>query len=646
MFEVFTPVESHLQPTSSLNPNRWRKLLQHYPDSQFPELLAGIATYGARAGYEGPLLRIRGPNHSSAFRISDEISANIQAEVSAGRVLEISSLPQFYVISPLGAVEKRANGTRTGWRRIHDLSFPKGASVNDGIPAHYGTLLYQTLDDAIRLIGHHGRHTVLRKRDLKDAFRMIPLSPLDYWLFLFEWKGKLYVDIFLPFGLRTSPFIFNLFSEGLHWILEWLFDRPLVHYLDDFLLINDPDPEFFGQISSYLGLFEKTGKREDGWVVNFLGIELDSDAMEARLPQDKRERALAGVQNLLVKGSVSHHSLEKLLGFLSFCSRVVPLGRPFLRNLFNLLRKLSQLHPQALRRLSAPARRDLQWWVAFLPHWSGIRLINPMRKVIKVYTDASGAKGIGGWFRQSAFTTRLPRQYRSKHIDWKEAYALLFALAKWGSSWYGHTVIAMCDNSVIVSALNSKSVKGEAIHPLQLIFLTAALNDIDLLSEWLSTKENWIADALSRFQIDKVTNLFPQFQDPSFQLRRETGKPMSELRAKLQTFFGTDSLPELEPDTLSQSTSSNNLLLNPESRHSPHPSHFSRTGTPTQSRKHRRRPPKATSLHYAAIMSTSDFPQQSLTTRDLNGSSVGQNGSTVRRQFGTEKRSPKRSWFP
>ena len=89
-------------------------------------------------------------------------------------------------------------------------------------PPIMGLSFIKTLDDAIRLIGHHGRHTVLRKR-------VIPLSLLDYWLFLFEWKGKLYVDIFLPFGLRTSPLIFNLFSEGLHWILEWLFDCQLVH---------------------------------------------------------------------------------------------------------------------------------------------------------------------------------------------------------------------------------------------------------------------------------------------------------------------------------------------------------------------------------------------------------------------------------
>jgi hypothetical protein len=157
----------------------------------------------------------------------------------------------------------------------------------------------------------------------------------------------------------------------------------------------------------------------------------------------------------------------------------------------------------------------------------------------------------------------------------KEGYALLFALAKWGRLWYGHTVIAMCDNSVIVSGINSKSVKGEAILPLQLILLTAALNDIELISEWLSTKKNWIADALSRFQIDKVANLFPQFQHPFSQHRHETGKPMSEVQAQLRTFFGMDSLPELEPDTLPPSNSFNVSPLDPDVLRSPHPSHFS-----------------------------------------------------------------------
>lgn len=348
-FQLVTPLPRDIpSPRSTLRPKRWRQLLHHYPDQALPALLAGIAQHGARVGYEGLFVRLRSRNHSSVFRIPQAITNNIHLELALGRIKEVTSLPQFYIISPLGAVEKKHNGMRTGWRRIHDLSSPFGCSVNDGISKAYGTLLYQTLDDAITLIAKHGRCAILHKHDLQDAFRTIPLSPYDYWLFLFEWDGKLFVDIFLPFGLRTSPFIFNLFSEAFHWILEFIYNRNLVHYLDDFLLINDPDPDFFGSLASYLGLFEKTEKREDGFTVRFLGVELDSEAMEVRLPKDKHIRAINEVQRFLHRRSVSHRALEKLLGFLSFCARVIPLGRPFLRNLFNLLHKLSYLHPHAI----------------------------------------------------------------------------------------------------------------------------------------------------------------------------------------------------------------------------------------------------------------------------------------------------------
>src|SRR5205814_10068877 len=60
--------------------------------------------------------------------------------------------------------------------------------------------------------------TLFRSRDLKDAFRKIPVSPLDYFLLLFKWNNQTYIDRFLPFGMATSPFIFNMFAEALHWI--------------------------------------------------------------------------------------------------------------------------------------------------------------------------------------------------------------------------------------------------------------------------------------------------------------------------------------------------------------------------------------------------------------------------------------------
>src|SRR5439155_26693278 len=91
------------------------------------------------------------------------------------------------------------------------------------------------------LIARHGRFNVLQKRDLKDAFRKIPVSPYDHWLLLFEWDGQIYSDLQLPFGLSTAPFIFNYFSEGLHWILSQVYSLDVAHYLDEFLIIGSDD---------------------------------------------------------------------------------------------------------------------------------------------------------------------------------------------------------------------------------------------------------------------------------------------------------------------------------------------------------------------------------------------------------------------
>ena len=279
----------------------------------------------------------------------------------AGRIKHVPQLPTHYISSPIGAVQKKSNGTFTGWRRIHDLSCPRGLSVNDGIPQHFGSLKYQTIDDAITIIAAHGRGVRLHKRDLKDAFRKIPVSPFDYWLLLFEWLGKFYVDIALPFGLSTAPFLFNLFAEGLHWILEHTYSQSLVHYLDDFLLIGGNDDALFARTCNYLGLEEKTSKSVDGSVVDFTGLEIDSDKMEVRLPKDKHDRALNSVRGTLQRGYTDSNSLRSLIGFLSFCARVIPLGRPFLRNLFNFLYMItsSSSNPYAKRRLNTHTVRDL-----------------------------------------------------------------------------------------------------------------------------------------------------------------------------------------------------------------------------------------------------------------------------------------------
>ena len=311
----FIPSCSNLLPSSPANVLHAvgiAELLQQYPNRRFVDTITTIVTSGVRVGFEGSNLgQTSRPNHASAFAHPDIITKSIQSEISKGRIKEIDSLPANYFCSPIGLTPKMLEGKQTGWRTIFDLSSPHGHSVNDGIPKEYGSLVYETLGNAIRLVAQAGKGAVMMKRDLKSAFRHVPIDPCDYWLLMFEWQGKFYVDMFLPFGLRTAPRIFNLFAEALHWIFDTLHEWNVTHYLDDFLFVFPPGTDLsphslqFDQVLSSFGLSKAAEKDSNGCVVVHLGFEFNSSTMEVTLPPNKKQRAVDAVSFLLSSPSVS-----------------------------------------------------------------------------------------------------------------------------------------------------------------------------------------------------------------------------------------------------------------------------------------------------------------------------------------------------
>ena len=88
-------------------------------------------------------------------------------------------------------------------------------------------------------------------------FRHISAATQDHWLPAFFWVGQCWLDCFLPFGLRTSPYLFNQFVKGIQFVIE-ADDRinasfSAVHYLDDFLGIGRPG----GNTAIYNTVFRK-----------------------------------------------------------------------------------------------------------------------------------------------------------------------------------------------------------------------------------------------------------------------------------------------------------------------------------------------------------------------------------------------------
>jgi hypothetical protein len=114
--------------------------------------------------------------------------------------------------------------------------------------------------------------------------------------------------------------------------------------------------------------------------------------MEARVPEEKINQAIANINKILEYTFIPTKKLQELLGLLEFCIAVFPIGRPFLRHMWNML-----CGPETkTKKLSKAARYNLSWWKKFLPIWSGTSVLQSTREKVYVATDASGTKGIRG----------------------------------------------------------------------------------------------------------------------------------------------------------------------------------------------------------------------------------------------------------
>lgn len=249
---------SHRQrPTVStpINVAELKRELCTHPDSNFVNSLLNALRYGARIGYLGPQKARVSCNLISASKQPVVVSANLDKEISLGRVVgpfPSSPLPNFQC-HPVGVVPKKHSSE---WRTIYHLSYPELDSINDYIPKDLYSLQYVRVDDAIRAVKSLGQGSYMAKTDLKSAFRLIPIHPDDWNLLGIYWQAMFYVDMYLSFGLCNAPYIFSELSDPLEWILTHNYGlQHVLHILDDFLVIEPSRAQCLTSFSTLLRVF-------------------------------------------------------------------------------------------------------------------------------------------------------------------------------------------------------------------------------------------------------------------------------------------------------------------------------------------------------------------------------------------------------
>ena len=240
---------------------------------------------------------------------------------------------------------------------------------------------------------------MLAKIDIQSAFRILPVHPADRHLLLMKWNGNIYVDMCLPFGLRSAPKLFNVLADLLEWIARAQGLYYILHYLDDFLMVGPPmthtcqhNLDTMIRICEDLGVPLAIDKVEGpSSSLPFLGIMLDTNMMEARLPQDKLNHTFSLVTAWLKKKKATKRDILSLVGSLQHASKVVHCSRPFLSRMYATAARVRELDYYTC--LNKEFRSDLHWWHTFLISWNGLSLFRSTVVAPKfhIYTDASGS---------------------------------------------------------------------------------------------------------------------------------------------------------------------------------------------------------------------------------------------------------------
>ena len=361
----------------------------------------------------------------------------------------------------------------------------------------------------------------MAKFDLKGAYRLLPVREDDRHLLGMRWRGNFYVDLALPFGLRSACQIFSRFGD----VLQSLFEQQGIkahvqHYLDDYLLVGRPNTtecreslKTCFEMCSLLGVPLAEDKTDGpATKITFLGFELDSEKLELSLPEEKVRKIRECIRPWAEGKAGKKRELLSLLGRLQHCCQAIVMGRPFLRRLIDRAHSVKELHHHV--RLSRWELDDISWWSTLFSQWNGRSLFFFRKWELApdsyITSDAAGSIGYAAICGNTWFAARWPPGVDKLNIAIKELVPIVLAGKMWGESWKRKRILFKCDNMAVVQCLKNGTCRDRHLaYLLRELSILAILANFTFTAVHLPGVKNQLADALSRFDFQAFFEAVP-----------------------------------------------------------------------------------------------------------------------------------------
>lgn len=437
---------------------------------------------------------------------------------------------EYFYQSPQGLIPKK-NSTKL--RNIFHLSYPRqGVSINSCIDPQLCSVKFRDIDYVVKqTLEENSPEVHFSSSDFSQAYRNLPLAK-KWWPYLvlmavnpLDGKKYYFIEKNLPFGLSIAPKIFQDFSDSIAYLVGKITGTAEpANYIDDFLNAKKGKNQcnycllVFLELCQQIGFpvsMEKTVFATQ--IIVFLGVILNAITRTLSIPDDKVNRAREAIDLVIQSKKITVLQLQQLTGLLNFLGRAVVPGRAFTRRLYSKI----PAHLKAHHHLSVDRemRKDLTVWKQFLRLEPSIcrpftDFSNTLEaEELKFFTDASSKIGCGGFFDGEYFQEIWPNWIHQKEasINFLEMYALVSGTLLWIDKLKNRRVKVSCDNESVVYMLNNNSSSCKLCMILIRMLVLASLKvNCRIFGEWISTKRNVLADALSRKDYKKFWQFAPK----------------------------------------------------------------------------------------------------------------------------------------
>ncbi|XP_056589597.1 uncharacterized protein K02A2.6-like [Triplophysa dalaica] len=337
------------------------------------------------------------------------------------------------------------------------------------------------------------------KLDMSHAYQQITLDENSKQYVTVNTHKGLFTYTRLPFGVSSSPAIFQRTMEG---VLKGI--SKVTVYLDDILLTGRDDQEHLSILEQVLERLEDCGLRlKRGKCkflekeVNFLGHKVDATGIH---PVPEKVQA---VQDTMVPSSVSE--LKAYLGLLNFYNRFLPNLSTLLAPLHRLLKKEVKWSWKEEQEKAFKKSKELLQSNNVLVHYDE-------KKDLILSCDAS-PYGVGavlahrmpdGAERPIGFVSRTLSMAEKNYSQLeKEGLAVVFGVKKFHKYLYGRKFVICTDHKPLLSLLNELKVVPQMASP-RIIRWAVMLGAYEYVISYRAGKDNGNADALSRFPVPVI----------------------------------------------------------------------------------------------------------------------------------------------